>query len=101
MDAERERRRRNTRCSFCGKGQDRVRKLVAGPNVYICDECVELCHEVLEEERRTGPPPHKGSTQATTASTVRKRASLWDRLRCRLWRVASLSPNPAHEAPSS
>lgn len=37
-------------CSFCGKSQDLVRKLVAGPNVYICDECVELCNEILEED---------------------------------------------------
>lgn len=37
-------------CSFCGKTQDEVRKLVAGPNVYICDECVELCVDILSEE---------------------------------------------------
>jgi len=37
-------------CSFCGKMQDQVRKLVAGPGVYICDECIELCNEILEEE---------------------------------------------------
>ena len=38
------------RCSFCGKTQDQVRKIVAGPNVYICDECVNLCHEIVLEE---------------------------------------------------
>ena len=38
------------RCSFCGKSQDQVHKLIAGPGVYICDECVELCNEILEEE---------------------------------------------------
>ncbi len=38
------------RCSFCGKRQEQVRKLIAGPDVYICNECVELCHEILEEE---------------------------------------------------
>ncbi|MBF6056923.1 MULTISPECIES: ATP-dependent Clp protease ATP-binding subunit ClpX [Thiomicrorhabdus] len=37
-------------CSFCGKGQDEVRKLIAGPSVYICDECVELCNDILREE---------------------------------------------------
>lgn len=37
-------------CSFCGKTQDQVRKIVAGPNVYICDECINLCHEIIEEE---------------------------------------------------
>ena len=39
------------RCSFCGKNQDQVRKMIAGTNgVYICDECIELCSEILEEE---------------------------------------------------
>ena len=38
------------RCSFCGKTQEQVRKLVAGPNVYICDECIELCNEILDED---------------------------------------------------
>ncbi|ABB14814.1 ATP-dependent Clp protease ATP-binding subunit ClpX [Carboxydothermus hydrogenoformans] len=38
------------KCSFCGKHQDQVRKLVAGPGVYICDECIELCNEIIEEE---------------------------------------------------
>ena len=38
------------KCSFCGKTQDQVRKLVAGPGVYICDECIALCNEIIEEE---------------------------------------------------
>ncbi|MEA4923804.1 MAG: ATP-dependent protease ATP-binding subunit ClpX [Syntrophomonadaceae bacterium] len=38
------------KCSFCGKTQDQVKKLVAGPGVYICDECIELCNEIIEEE---------------------------------------------------
>lgn len=38
------------KCSFCGKDQESVRKLVAGPGVYICDECIELCTEIVEEE---------------------------------------------------
>jgi len=50
---EREDRRRYTRCSFCGKGQDQVRKLVAGPGVFICDQCIDLCQEVLEDDTRT------------------------------------------------
>lgn len=40
----------NLKCSFCGKPQEQVRKLVAGPGVYICDECIELCNEIIEEE---------------------------------------------------
>jgi len=50
---EREDRRRYTRCSFCGKGQDQVRKLVAGPGVFICDQCIDLCQEVLEDDTRS------------------------------------------------
>ncbi len=49
------------KCSFCGKSQEQVRKLIAGPGVYICDECVELCNEILDEElfdsNPIGPQP--------------------------------------------
>ncbi|WP_026926214.1 ATP-dependent Clp protease ATP-binding subunit ClpX [Granulicoccus phenolivorans] len=38
------------KCSFCGKSQKQVRKLIAGPHVYICDECIDLCNEIIEEE---------------------------------------------------
>ncbi|MGM0690501.1 MAG: ATP-dependent Clp protease ATP-binding subunit ClpX [Pseudomonadota bacterium] len=54
-------------CSFCGKSQDEVKKLIAGPNIYICDECVELCNDILREEVETEgengperlPTPHE------------------------------------------
>lgn len=39
------------RCSFCGKGQKEVKKLIAGPGVYICDECIELCNDIIDEEK--------------------------------------------------
>ncbi|NMA95324.1 MAG: ATP-dependent Clp protease ATP-binding subunit ClpX [Clostridiales bacterium] len=42
--------RKQIKCSFCGKNQDQVRKLVAGPGVYICDECIDLCQEIIDEE---------------------------------------------------
>jgi ClpX C4-type zinc finger len=38
------------KCSFCGKSQKRVKKLIAGPGVYICDECIGLCNEIIEKE---------------------------------------------------
>jgi ATP-dependent Clp protease ATP-binding subunit ClpX len=38
------------KCSFCGKSQKQVKKLIAGPMVYICDECIDLCNEIIEEE---------------------------------------------------
>ena len=37
-------------CSFCGKSQRQVKKLIAGPGVYICDECIDLCNEIIDEE---------------------------------------------------
>jgi len=42
------------KCSFCGKSQKQVKKLIAGPGVYICDECIELCNEIIEEELTEG-----------------------------------------------
>ena len=41
---------KNVRCSFCGKAQESVRKIVAGPGVYICDECIDLCNSIIEAE---------------------------------------------------
>ncbi len=65
---------RYTRCSFCGKGPDQVKRLVAGPGVYICDKCIKLCYEVLASDAGprsevlasdAGPPcePPAGPTQ--------------------------------------
>jgi ATP-dependent Clp protease ATP-binding subunit ClpX len=48
------------RCSFCGKSQNEVKKLIAGPGVYICDECIELCNDIIAEERE-----REESTKAT------------------------------------
>jgi ATP-dependent Clp protease ATP-binding subunit ClpX len=42
------------KCSFCGKSQKQVKKLIAGPGVYICDECIDLCNEIIEEELAEG-----------------------------------------------
>src|SRR5918998_1146294 len=47
-------------CSFCGKSQRQVRKLIAGPGVYICDECIELCNEIIDEEF-SGPELQKSN----------------------------------------
>ncbi|NLK27048.1 MAG: ATP-dependent Clp protease ATP-binding subunit ClpX [Clostridiales bacterium] len=49
--------RKQLRCSFCNKTQDQVRKLIAGPGVYICDECIEICSEIIEEEFDGEPIP--------------------------------------------
>ncbi len=63
------------RCSFCNKGQEEVRRLIAGPNqVYICDECVQLCREIIEEEE---PAPARSQPSPTRIPTPRK---LYDQL---------------------
>ncbi|MCY7368171.1 MAG: ATP-dependent protease ATP-binding subunit ClpX [Chamaesiphon sp.] len=63
------------KCSFCGKSQEQVRKLIAGPGVYICDECVELCNEILDEELLdpngpAGHPPTKSDPQRKRREAV-------------------------------
>ena len=42
--------KKQLRCSFCGKNQEQVKRLIAGPGVYICDECIDLCQEIIEED---------------------------------------------------
>ncbi len=63
-------------CSFCGKSQDEVRKLIAGPKVYICDECIDLCNDIIaeecEQERRpaTSRPPSRSHPGWETGAMV-------------------------------
>ncbi|MBW2182491.1 MAG: ATP-dependent Clp protease ATP-binding subunit ClpX, partial [Deltaproteobacteria bacterium] len=52
----------NLFCSFCGKNQDEVRKLIAGPSVYICDECIELCNDIITEENEREAISRRKST---------------------------------------
>ncbi len=59
------------KCSFCGKSQEQVRKLIAGPGVYICDECVDLCNEILDEELLDSSSPLQ--TPAPKAEPTQKR----------------------------
>jgi ATP-dependent Clp protease ATP-binding subunit ClpX len=61
------------KCSFCGKSQEQVRKLIAGPGVYICDECVDLCNEILDEELLDSSAPTPQPVQRT--ETPQKRRS--------------------------
>lgn len=55
------------KCSFCGKSQDQVKKLIAGPGVYICDECVDLCNEILDEELFEGGPAASGAAAESSS----------------------------------
>lgn len=69
------------KCSFCGKSQEQVRKLIAGPGVYICDECVELCNEILDEElmestERVPASVPRAEDNTTKRRTNRERLSL-------------------------
>ena len=54
------RRQPINRCSFCGKAQTQVQRLIAGPGVYICDECIGLCNEILSSEGLTPGHPSTG-----------------------------------------
>jgi ATP-dependent Clp protease ATP-binding subunit ClpX len=64
------------KCSFCGKSQEQVRKLIAGPGVYICDECVDLCNEILDEElfESGGPQPTPPTSRRDAPPVDRRRA---------------------------
>ena len=57
-------------CSFCGKSQHEVRKLIAGPSVFICDECVELCNDIIREEIQEKSNGH-GSTKLPTPQEIK------------------------------
>ena len=61
------------KCSFCGKTQDQVKKLIAGPDVFICDECVELCNEILDEEFFEAKE-NKGEKQDKASEQVEEKA---------------------------
>ena len=58
-------------CSFCGKSQRQVKKLIAGPGVYICDECIDLCNEIIDEEL-TDPGPARSRQPAQAAGDLRR-----------------------------
>ena len=59
--------RSNTyRCSFCGKSQEQVERLIAGPNIFICNECVALCQEIIQEEHVSQCAPEHAPEQTAT-----------------------------------
>ncbi len=63
------------KCSFCGKSQEQVRKLIAGPGVYICDECVDLCNEILDEELFESGTPQPATSAPRREPAVERRRS--------------------------
>lgn len=58
-------------CSFCGKSQDEVKKLIAGPTVYICDECIELCNDIIDEEARLDDASDKEEKKLPKPAEIR------------------------------
>ncbi|MBQ7287890.1 MAG: ATP-dependent protease ATP-binding subunit ClpX [Candidatus Gastranaerophilales bacterium] len=62
----------NLKCSFCGKTQDQVKKLIAGPDVCICDECIELCNEILDEELFNFKQEEKEATEEVKVDSIPK-----------------------------
>jgi len=67
--ANKSERANQLKCSFCGKKQDTVKKLIAGPGVYICDECVDLCNEILDEELFEGKGVERESNSSREPTT--------------------------------
>ena len=59
-------------CNFCGKVQKEVRKLIAGPGVYICDECVGLCNEIIEQDARVAPPSRVAMGRVPSPQDIKK-----------------------------
>ena len=78
------------KCSFCGKPQDSVIKLIAGPGVYICDECIDLCNQIIEEEIGKRP---EGVRNAEIDAAARSAIDAVNRLRD-LGQQAQAPPDP-------
>jgi hypothetical protein len=70
---DRRERRGHNRCSFCGKAEEHVKRLIAGPGVFICDGCVALCHQVLADR----PPPAPPSPALHRSWVARTVGRLW------------------------
>ena len=64
-------------CSFCGKSQRQVKKLIAGPGVYICDECIDLCNEIIDEELAAPPTFDISRTCPSRARSTTSSTSTW------------------------
>ena len=68
-----EKKEKNLLCSFCGKNQNEVKKLIAGPSVFICDECVELCNDIIKEEsKETGGALEKSKSDLLSPKELSK-----------------------------
>ena len=70
--------KKSMRCAFCGKSQDQVERMLVGPNVYICNECVELCMEILMDE--IAENARAGGEKETSATNLPKPAEIYEKL---------------------
>lgn len=70
---------RHLRCSFCGKSRDEVRKLIAGPTVYICDECVNLCNDIIAEDWEEAKEEISSKLKSRWKSNTTWTNTLWGR----------------------
>ena len=91
-------------CSFCGKSQHEVRKLIAGPTVFICDECVELCMDIIGEENKSslvkspdGIPTPKEIRKVLDDYVIGRNASARPRAAARLVAASSGLPSRTRE----
>ena len=58
-------------CSFCGKSQHEVKKLIAGPSVFICDECIDLCNEIIRDEQPAGEAAREARGDLPTPAEIK------------------------------
>jgi ATP-dependent protease Clp ATPase subunit len=82
----------DARCSFCGKRRDQVRKLVAGPGVFICDGCVELCNEVINETPLSQPGSDVGRGRYRVTRDKARQSNWVSRWRRRWFPIEVLRP---------
>jgi ATP-dependent Clp protease ATP-binding subunit ClpX len=88
-------------CSFCGKSQHEVRKLIAGPSVFICDECIELCNDIIREE---SAGDKSGKTARSDLPTPREICSILDEYvigQDQAKRISSTSRSPTRSSSPS
>ena len=82
-------------CSFCGKSQHDVKKIIAGPGVYICDECIDLCNEIIVEELADDEPDEDAvPTDADLDAAARAVNEAVSRLHLLALRRRSVEPEP-------
>ena len=68
--------KKDVRCSFCGRMQDEVKRLIAGPNAYICNECVNICAELIEEEMENAENTERFALEGDLPTPAEMKAAL-------------------------